>query len=182
MERILPAGETPAIEQDRPDGPGRLAAIVEDNWTSVYMLLFSMTGRTHDAEDLTQETFLRAFDRLDSFRPPARMRSWLLRIATNACLDLLRKRKRSKSVPLPDDLRGAAELPGFRLEIAEESQRLRAALGELSETARAVFLLRVQESLSFREIADLLGSTEQAVRWHMHHARTRLLQRMRAGV
>jgi RNA polymerase sigma-70 factor (ECF subfamily) len=137
-----------------------------------------MSGNRHDAEELTQETFLRALRRLDTFRPGTQMRSWLLRIATNVCLDLRRKQKRGKGVPLQEDLAGPAICPGYRLETAEQAERLRAAMQELPETARTIFHLRVQESLSFREIAELVGTTEQAARWHMHQARRKLLHRM----
>ena len=159
------------------------AAVVDAHWTPVFRLLFCMTGNVHDAEELTQETFLRALRRLDTFRPGTQMRCWLLRIATNACLDLRRRQNRGRNVPLTDDLPDAGPRPGYRLETAEQAQLLQAAMQELTETARTVFHLRVQESLSFREIAALVGTTEQAARWHMHQARSKLLKRMqeRAG-
>ena len=61
--------------------------VVNEHWNRVYRLLHCLTGNTHDTEDLTQETFLRALKRLDSFRPGTAMRAWLLRIATNAFFD-----------------------------------------------------------------------------------------------
>jgi RNA polymerase sigma factor (sigma-70 family) len=106
------------------------------------------------------------------------MRCWLLRIATNACLDLRRKQKRSKRAPLQDDPADPGRHPGYRLETAEQAELVRAAMEELSETTRTVFHLRAQESLSFREIAAVLETTEQAARWHMHQARSKLLKRM----
>lgn len=170
--------QTDLATQDVLDGAGSLAAIVEGHWTAVYRLLYWMTGNSHDAEDLTQETFLRAFSRRESFRPGTQLRSWLLRIATNACLDVKRKRRRARNVPLPEDVPSRARHPGYRLETAEQADLLQAAVQELTETTRGVFHLRVQESLSYREIAELMGSTEQAVRWHMHQARSKLLRRM----
>ena len=62
--------------------------------------------------------------------------------------------------------------------MAERCDRLRAAMGELTELTRLVFHLRAQEDLSFREIAEIAGTTEQAARWHMHQARTKLLERL----
>jgi RNA polymerase sigma-70 factor (ECF subfamily) len=138
-----------------------------------------MTGNLHDAEELTQETFLRALRRLDAFRPGTQMRCWLLRIGTNACLDMRRKRTRSKAVPLQDDLPDSGRHPGYRLETAEQVELLQAAMRELSETTRMVFHLRAQESLSFRQIAALVGTSEPAARWHMHQARRKLLQHMK---
>ena len=86
-------------------GASDFAAIVNEHWTGVYRLLYSLTGNSHDTEDLTQETFLRALNRLDSFQRSTRMRSWLLRIATNAFFDVRRKRRRVGVGPLEHDPR-----------------------------------------------------------------------------
>jgi RNA polymerase sigma-70 factor (ECF subfamily) len=167
------------VRSHDPLANGRLAftAVVNEHWTAVYRLLYSMTGNTHDTEDLTQETFLRAWKRLDSFQPETRMRAWLLRIASNAFFDLRRKRQRLACRSIDCDISARFQPPEHRLEVVEQSDLLKAALDELSETTRLVFHLRAVEDLSFREIADLAGTTEQAARWHMHQARTQLLKR-----
>jgi RNA polymerase sigma factor (sigma-70 family) len=67
---------------------------------------------------------------------------------------------------------------GHELEVAEQSALAQVAMKELTELTRLVFHLRATEDLSFREIAEIAGTTEQAARWHMHEARKRLLQRM----
>jgi RNA polymerase sigma-70 factor (ECF subfamily) len=152
------------------------ANLVRDHWDAVYRLLQSMTGDVHDTEDLAQETFLRAWGRIDSFRRGTNLRSWLLKIASNAFLDETRRRKRSKVRPHESEPMAHAEGPGRRLEVAEMATRVREAMQELSELTRMVFHLRATEDLSFREIAEVAGTTEQAARWHMHHARTRLLE------
>ena len=157
------------------------AAVVTDHWTPIFRMLYWKTGNVSDAEDLTQETFARAWRSLDSFVPGTRMRAWLFRIASNACQDLRRKQQRDKRVPLPEDLPDSARHPGYGLETAEQSELVYAALRDLSETTRTVFHLRVQESLSFREIAELLETTEEAARWHMHQARSRLLKHFKVG-
>lgn len=157
--------------------PDSLHAVVHEHWTAVYRFLYCATGNAHDAEDLTQETFLRAWNRRDTFQPGTALRVWLLRIAANASCDVARRRKKVAFVPLehdpPDESR-----PGRGLEIAEESALLRVALEQLSEMTRMVFHLRAQEDLSFREIAALVGTTEQGARWHMHQARTKLLKHL----
>jgi RNA polymerase sigma-70 factor (ECF subfamily) len=167
------------------DGPEELAAdanpfagVVAAHWDAVYRLLYTLSGNTHDTEDLTQETFLRALSRLSSFTPGTNMRAWLLRIASNAFFDVRRKRQRSRVEPLTTDLPGHSIPPEQPLELAEQGELLKAALEDLSETARLVFHLRAAEELPFREIAGILGSTEEAARWHMHQARTRLLKRL----
>ena len=153
-------------------------AVVTEHWDAVFRMIHHLAGDTHTAEDLTQETFLRALDRIDGFRFGTNMRAWLLRIATNAFFDVRRKQKRSKSQSLADELPGRSESPGTELETAEQAALARAAIEELTELTRLVFHLRVQEDLSFREIAELAGTTEQAARWHMHQARTKLLARL----
>jgi RNA polymerase sigma-70 factor (ECF subfamily) len=152
--------------------------VVNNHWTAVYRVVYTLTGNIHDTEDLTQETFLRALNRLDSFEPGTRMRAWLLRIATNAFFDVQRKRQRVNHEALPADVPGKAVPPGRSLETREQSELLRKALTELSETGRLVFHLRATEELSFREIAEIIGTSEEAARWHMHQARTKLLDRL----
>ncbi|MFO0811179.1 MAG: sigma-70 family RNA polymerase sigma factor [Gemmataceae bacterium] len=158
-------------EPSRPD----FGEVVRNYWTTVYRVLHSLTGDGHTAEDLTQETFTRALARWTSFHPGSNLRAWLLRIATNACFDDRRRRKRAKVVPLSEEPAGADWHPTRRLETAERAEVVRAALATLTEQTRLVFHLRAVEGLSFREIAEVAGTTEQGARWHMHQARTKLL-------
>jgi RNA polymerase sigma factor (sigma-70 family) len=110
------------------------------------------------------------------------MRAWLLRIASNAFFDLRRKHSRLRQQPLEDSLAAANGRPERPLEAAEQNELLRAALEELSETTRLVFHLRTQEELAFREIGAMAGMTEEAARWHMHQARTKLTARLSGKV
>lgn len=155
------------------------AAVVHEHWDAVFRLAQTLSGRVHAAEDLTQETFLRALDRLDAFEPGTNMRAWLLRIATNAFFDEQRKRKRARAEPLTQEPPSVSAPLDWHLETAEQAALVKAAMEELTELTRLVFHLRVQEDLSFREIAELAGTTEQSARWHMHQARTKLLARLR---
>ena len=86
-------------EPEKTTGPGGEApeAIVERHWGAVHRLMFRMAGNDTDADDLTQEAFLRAFGRLDSYQPGTNVRAWLMRIATNAFFDLQRKRKTARA-------------------------------------------------------------------------------------
>jgi RNA polymerase sigma-70 factor (ECF subfamily) len=169
-------------ESPRPAEVGAFAGVVKSHWSAVYRLLWCMTGNRHDTEDLTQETFLRALNRLESFTPGTSMRAWLLRIASNAYFDLRRKHARLRQQPLEDSLASADSRPEKPLEAAEQNELLRIALEELSETTRLVFHLRTQEELSFREIGEMAGVTEEAARWHMHQARTKLTARLAGKV
>jgi RNA polymerase sigma-70 factor (ECF subfamily) len=169
-----------ADEKPTPRIPGSVdfAAVVNEHWNGVFRLLRSLGGDVHAAEDLTQETFLRALDRIDGFAPGTNMRAWLLRIATNAYFDEQRKRKRVRPQAYEDESPARGPEPGYELETAEQAALARAAMEELTELTRLVFHLRVEEDLSFREIAEMAGTTEQSARWHMHQARTKLLARL----
>ena len=152
--------------------------MVNTHWDAVYRLMHTLCGNVHDTEDLTQETFLRAMNKLDLYQPGTNLRSWLLRIGSNAFYDALRKRKRARLNPFDHELPGSADAPDYALETAQQAALVRAAMSELTELTRLVFHLRVTEDLSFREIAEVAGTTEQAARWHMHHARSMLLDRL----
>ena len=159
-------------------GDEALIEAINEHWTPVYRFVFSAVGDLHDAEDLTQETFLRAWNRRDSFLPGTSHRAWLLRIAANAVLDVQRRRRRVVFTSLGHEPAVDSPAPEHRLEVAEQARPLRAAMGELTELTRMVFHLRVTEDLSFREIGELVGTTEQGARWHMHQARTKLLKQL----
>jgi RNA polymerase sigma-70 factor (ECF subfamily) len=168
------------LDKPLPREPAReaFAAAVDEYWSTVYRFLYCSTGHAQDAEDLAQETFLRAWNRLDTFQPGTAMRVWLLRIAANAATDVLRRRRRLGFAPLEHDPPARHVVPGHSLEVTEQAGLLKVAMEQLSEMTRMVFHLRAQEDLSFREIAELVGTTEQAARQHMHQARTRLLKQM----
>ena len=153
---------------------------VRRHWSEVYGLMYRLTGHTHDAEELTQETFLRAFGKMNQFRPGTSMRAWLLRIATNAYLDRQKRPGRKAvslqlaQIDLPDPSRGDSQA----LEDREVASVLQAAITELPETQRVVFLLRAASGMSFREIAESIGVSEETARWHMLEARRNLLKRL----
>jgi RNA polymerase sigma-70 factor (ECF subfamily) len=159
-------------------GDDTLIEAINEHWTPVYRFVFCAVGDRHDAEDLTQETFLRAWNRRDTFLPGTSRRAWLLRIAANAVLDVQRRRRRVVFTSLGHEPAAQSTPPEHRLEVAEQSALLRAAMQELTELTRMVFHLRATEDLSFREIGELVGTTEQGARWHMHQARTRLLKQL----
>src|SRR5262249_14052011 len=159
-------------------GESPFEAMVREHWDAVYRLLHSLSRNVHDTEDLVQETFLRAWKRIESFAPGTKMRSWLLKIASNAFLDEQRRRKRARSQPLDEEVPGAVPEPDHSLDVAQQAAAIRDAMKDLSNLTRLVFHLRATEDLSFREVAEVAGTTEQAARWHMHHARTRILERL----
>jgi RNA polymerase sigma-70 factor (ECF subfamily) len=160
------------------DARAKVALWAGDHWDGVFALLYRLTRNRHEAEDLTQETFLRAARQNDSFQPGTNLRAWLMRIAVNAHLDQRRRQHVARSEPLPDDVPATGAAPCERLAGAELAAALERAMGQLPELARAVFLLRTREELSFREIGEAIQTTEETARWHMLQARRRLLQEL----
>lgn len=144
----------------------------------MYRLLYSLTGNPHDSEDLTQETFLRAMRRFETFKTGTNLRAWLLRIGTNAFFDVERKKQTLKIGPISEDVKSEGKSAEAALELAEQGSLIRIAVQELTELTRLVFHLRVTEELSFREIAEVARITEVAARQHMHQARAKLMKRL----
>jgi RNA polymerase sigma-70 factor (ECF subfamily) len=151
-------------------------------WSDVYSLLQRLSGKTHDAEDLAQETFLRAFERRESFTPGTNLRAWLMRIAANAFVDLRRRQRVARPAELVDGTMEAPPAAAGPMEQGELKASLDAAIGELPETPRMVFLLRARQEMSFREIAAMLGTSEENARWHMMQARRQLLGRLKGMI
>jgi RNA polymerase sigma-70 factor (ECF subfamily) len=128
-------------------------------------------GEREEVEEVVQDTFVRAFGSLDSFRGESTFRTWLLTIARNLVRDRQRGRARTKHhVEIQNDhiVSSSDALEGTVA--AETEQRLRAAVATLSPMQRAIFTLRVTEGLSYKEIAIAVGSTEGAARVHYHNA------------
>ncbi len=132
-----------------------------------------------EIDDLVQETFFRAFRRLDGWRGEAGFRSWLFTIASNLLKDEYRKHRGRKVVSIEDRDVPGREDPESTF-IAEEMEiRLQQGLITLPRLQREVFLLRVQQGIEYQEIATTLGTTAGAARVHYHHAVRRLKEIMR---
>ncbi|MGH7860091.1 MAG: RNA polymerase sigma factor [Candidatus Binatia bacterium] len=147
----------------------------------VYTLAFRLLADRGEAEDLTQETFLRAYERLETFRGESRFSTWLYRICRNLCLNRL---ARQKYEPQPTGT--ASELmtdPAARLPeqlIAEERGRLvRWAISRLKPEFREVISLYCGETLSYEEIADSLDVPIGTVRSRLHRGREDLKELLR---
>ena len=153
------------------------AALVEAYWDRLYRWLFHLTRDRHSAEDLAQECFLKAFTGLDTFKPPARFQAWLFRIAHNAWVNSRRVRVRVwQSFPEdgPTHDQGPAELAMNR----EALKELTLAVGRLPSDYRAAFLLRVEQDMSFHDIAEVLEISEETARWRVFKARQKLMEVM----
>jgi RNA polymerase sigma-70 factor, ECF subfamily len=158
------------IERWRGGDQRAATALVECHAQAIARFVASL-GERDEVEEVVQDTFVRAFGSLDSFRGESSFRTWLLTIARNLVRDRRRGRKRAKlQVEIQDDdlVSSSDALEGTVA--AETEQRLHAAVQTLSPMQRAIFTLRVTEGLSYTEIAIAVGSTEGAARVHYHNA------------
>ena len=151
---------------------------------NVYNIALRMTGNSEDASDMTQETFIKAYNSLQSFRGDSKFSVWLYRIATNVCLDFLRSKSRRPTVSLSVEDNEGDEV---QLDVADESQSpellldrqmtresVRRGLETLSPEYRQILLLREIQGLSYEEISQALGLEAGTVKSRIFRARKKL--------
>ncbi len=164
--------------------------LVRIHQNRVYALCLQLSGNRDDAQDLAQESFIRAYRALGSFRSEADFGTWLHRIAVNVCLNFRRKNGKRQVVSLDEPYRNAeggairrevAAEGGNPLEALEEKEfraLVRAALGELSGEHREVLVLREIHGYSYEEIARLLGCSLGTVKSRINRARESMRRAM----
>jgi RNA polymerase sigma-70 factor (ECF subfamily) len=177
-----------AIERVRSGDGDAFRLLVERHSRNVFRLAFRMTGNEQDAEDVVQETFLRAYRQLKRYESRSSFATWLFRIASNYSLDLIRARKRhheNRDLPqLGEDLDIMQSIPANapepdRLAFSNQVQaRITAALGELSAQERTAFILRHFEGMSIEEIGSSLGTGTNATK----HSIFRAVQKLRRNL
>lgn len=158
------------------------AELVAEHADSVYRLAFRLSGNQHDAEDLTQETFMRVFRSLKAYQPGT-FRGWLHRITTNLFLDLVRHRATIRMEALPEDYErvpGTDMTPEQAYNVANLDPALQRALDELSPDFRVAVVLCDVVGMSYEEIASTLGVKMGTVRSRIHRGRTQLRQSLEA--
>ncbi|MHB1426420.1 MAG: RNA polymerase sigma factor [Gemmataceae bacterium] len=160
-----------AQQGDRP----AFGQLVERYWDRLYRWLYRLTRDRHTAEDLVQESFLKAFAGLKMFQAGTNFSAWLFRIAHNNYANQCRASSARRRETLPDDLPDSQHGPLDRAASAEALQNLGRAMNRLPAEFRAALLLRVEEGLSFRQIAEVLDLTEETARWRVFKARQKLL-------
>jgi RNA polymerase sigma-70 factor (ECF subfamily) len=168
----------------RPEAFGTLVVRYQDR---LYHTLRGMLGSTEDAYDATQDAFVHAFSRLETFRGQSAFYSWLFRIAVNAAVSRKRKSRRApasidaareQSGTEPIDVHPASE-PSHAMEVSENQRLVRAALAELSDEFRTVLVLKEMEDLKYEEIAEIVGCPVGTVRSRIHRARAELRDKLR---
>jgi len=147
--------------------------LVRQHRKGVISVVYRMCGDGVLAEDAAQEAFIRAWTHLAGYKPRSTFRSWLYRIATNAAIDTLRRRRETVNV---DDLplHSLQDGPERVTERRERGQLVQQAVLSLPDASRLALVLREYEGLSYREIADTLDIPIGTVMSRLHYARTRL--------
>jgi len=153
--------------------------------TSVSILATRLLGSPHEAEDITQDAFLRVYERIEEFRGEAKFSTWLYRICYNLCLDNL-KRKKSDPIAdigdktLPEELAvPRSELPDQMLIRKEQQHLVEQALTHVTQEFRQVIVLHHTTPLSYEEIAELLGLPVGTVRSRLHRGREEVKEHLR---
>lgn len=176
-----------AVERARSGDSDAFRLLVEQHSRAIFRLAFRMTGNEEDAEDVVQETFLRAYKQLDKYEARSSFSTWLYRIASNYSLDLIRMRKRHEekrergSVEDRDILQSIpVDSPGpdRLLYGSQVKDRVNAALNELSAQERTAFVLRHFEGQSIQEIGEALGTGTNATK----HSIFRAVQKLRKSL
>jgi RNA polymerase sigma factor (sigma-70 family) len=168
--------------QDQPWTPPTWDEIVRTHSARVYRLAYRLTGNPHDAEDLTQEVFVRVFRSLSQYTPGT-FEGWLHRITTNLFLDQVRRKARVRFEPLPEDadrVRGNEPEPSQVLDDRMFDADVQAALDSLPAEFRAAVVLCDIEGLSYEEIAATLGIKLGTVRSRIHRGRAQLRRALTA--
>jgi len=190
QSKVQPMDLTDAMAADeaRKGDQHAFRVLVERHSQLVFRLAFRMTGNEQDAEDLVQETFLRAWKQIHRFDQRAAFGTWVYRIAANCSLDLLRARKSAREREVPSQ-RGEARSwletiasrepsPEHLTHGGEIAAHLPPALSQLSASERAAFILRHYEGCSIDEIATTLGVGKSAAK----HSVFRAVQKLRAAL
>ncbi|HVP15101.1 MAG TPA: sigma-70 family RNA polymerase sigma factor [Terriglobales bacterium] len=180
-----PGQEADLVRAAQGGDQAAFAEIVRHFQRAVYRVAYALTRNAADADDVAQETFVRAYQALGRFRPGEPLRPWLSRIAVNQAYSLHRRRKRRPETsiePLVESGRQWAgpDDPVERTAETERHERLAEAFGRLSPEHQAVLTLRVVEDLSYEEIANALGVPAGTVMSRLSRARAELRALVRA--
>jgi len=160
-------------------------AIVRQHWRKVFNVAYKFVAKHEEAEDLTQEIFIKVFKSLDTFDRRANFQTWLISVSRNLCIDHYRSvRKERETIDRAvdtTDIAPASPEPGpiAALEQRDRVVLLRQALAALPETLRTAVLLRDIQELSYQEIADKLKLPEGTVKSRINRGRTELARQIR---
>ncbi|MGC4048668.1 MAG: RNA polymerase sigma factor [Paludibaculum sp.] len=183
------SAEQPLVDRARRGDAAAFGELISKYERRVYRMARQITQNDEDAEDVLQETFLKAFEHLDSFQGQSKFYTWLTRIAVNESLMKLRKRKSDRTVSLDENIETEEEpivreiavwddTPEQKYSQEEMREILDKAIDSLKPIFRTVFILRDVEELSTEETAEVLGLSIAAVKSRLLRARLQLREKL----
>lgn len=181
--RMTSESEQLFLEKAKSGDRNAFGELVRIHHKRMWKVALHLLGTTSEADDVVQETFLRAFRAIDRFDGKSGLSTWLYRIAVNLSLNALRTRKRAAAVDIADPrlgsaLASASSDPADDASSRQVAAQLLEALDTLSLTLRTTVVLVAIEGLSHREVGEILGCAEGTVAWRMHEARKLLKERL----
>jgi RNA polymerase sigma-70 factor, ECF subfamily len=183
------ADELRAPSEDEPDLLERVKAgdwaafddLVRRYMRRAYAVAYRILGRKEDAEDVTQEAYLAALEKIDTFDSSRPFAPWLYRIVANRSINARKARALRRAEPLSDQAESSAETPARSYERLESKERLARALEKLPERQRLIVRLFELDGFSSSEIGAMLDLSDGTVRWHLHQARAALREALAGG-
>ncbi|WP_295075734.1 sigma-70 family RNA polymerase sigma factor [Ruminococcus sp.] len=145
-----------------------------ENGRKVFLYLMTLCGNADTAEELTQETFYRALRSLKKYKGDSSVYTWLCSIARNAWLEELRKRRKHTSEEITELIEDTSPRPDEEAESEDSRIRLLKRIHSLPETEKEIILLRASQELSFREIGEIFGKSENWARVTYYRAKQKL--------
>jgi RNA polymerase sigma-70 factor, ECF subfamily len=173
-ERRMADADAELVLQSQNGSPAAFEELVRNHQRMVHSLTFRMTGSLADAEDLAQETFIRAYAQIGAFRGTAKFSTWLYRIAVNTCLNW--RQSEARRFHLHASCAGEISERNGENRPAENqsSQQVQSALLKLPAKQRAAIVLTIYDGLNHAEAAKILGCSETTVSWRVFAARRKL--------
>lgn len=177
------------IKQIKKGNHEAFGEIIEQYQGQIYQHCYRMLGNHHDAQELTQEAFLKAYSNIHTFKRDRQFAPWLYRIASNLCIDYLRKKKPltildqeikgTEDITLTDQVESSFDSPEEAYEQLEEKQTIEDFLLTLPPKYRSVIVLKYIQDFSLQEIADVLDLPIGTVKTHLYRGREALRKSIR---
>jgi RNA polymerase sigma-70 factor (ECF subfamily) len=168
------------VQAGRDGDESALGLLVRRHHAAAFRVAVSLVREDDVAQDVVQDAFMKAFRALDGFRGDAAFRTWLLTITANEARGALRRQGRRKETALEDaaTVQSGEMSPATAAVLSQEAGRARQMLEQLPDKQRMSVSLRIEEGLSFKEIGEIIGSSEGAARVNYFHGIRRLRELM----
>jgi RNA polymerase sigma-70 factor (ECF subfamily) len=177
MQKTAHLDDIPRLVKEAMENPAAFGRLYNHYVQPVYRYLYSRVGTVHDAEDLTSQTFMTAYESLPRYRERGYFSAWLFRIARSRMIDHLRSSKREVGLQAVEKVDAVQDALGQVIQ-DEELRRLQILICELSEEEQDLIRLRYVADLSFAEMAGVLGKREDAVKKSLYRLLARLKSQM----